>query len=310
MYKEIIDELCIIVAILDKETFGPKFVSAKLAQLIGSEAEEIVRLFESKNNEFSKQKVLNIEEESPYKVVIPLRNGRIRMSVEFIITRHHSGDLMIVGNDITEQKKLEYSLQSYSAIMEKQNKLLYEMAYTDALTGVHNRRAIFENFEEYANVHTTVLGSICILDIDHFKQFNDRYGHEFGDHVLKYFSEQFNLALDDDYFFSRIGGEEFCVFSHNRSGSDLNAIIDGILESVKDGAIVTPEQRATHINFSAGITEYTKNGTTLDELLNNADKALYFATASGRARVISFSTDLFEKRDDTLISNYREANRS
>ena len=54
--------------------------------------------------------LLNIAEESSYKVAVPLRNGRIRMSVEFIITRHHSGDLMIVGNDITEQEKLEYSL--------------------------------------------------------------------------------------------------------------------------------------------------------------------------------------------------------
>ena len=310
MYKEVIDELGIIVAILDKETFGPKLVSAKFAQLIGSETEEIIRFFESKNNNFSKQKLLNIAAESSYKVAVPLRNGRIRMSIEFVITRHYSGNLMIVGNDITEQKKLEYSLQSYSAIMEKQDKLLYEMAYTDALTGVHNRRAIFEKFEEYANNNTNTLGSICILDIDHFKQFNDRYGHEFGDHVLKYFSEQVNLALDDDNFFARIGGEEFCIFSYSRSGSDLNAIIDGILESIKDGDIVTPGQQVTNISFSAGIAEYTKNGTTLDELLNNADKALYFAKASGRARVISFSTDLFEKRNDTLIPNYRDSDRS
>ncbi len=65
----------------------------------------------------------------------------------------------------------------------------------------------------------------------------------------------------------------------------------------------------TNISFSAGIAEYTKDGTTLDELLNNADKALYFAKAAGRARVISFSTDIFEKRDDTLIPNYRETDR-
>ena len=309
MYREVIDELGIIVAILDKETFAPKLASAKFAQLVGRQAEEIIRFFESKNNDFTKQKLADFAAESPYKFVIPLRDGRIRMSVEFALTRHDSGDLMIVGNDITEQKKLEYSLKSYSAIMEKQDKLLYEMAYTDALTGVHNRRAIFEKFTEYANNSTNTLGSICILDIDHFKQFNDRYGHKFGDHVLKYFSEQVNLALDDDCFFARIGGEEFCTFSYSRSGSDLNAVIDDILDSIKDGDIVTPEQRVTNISFSAGIAEYTKDGTTLDELLNNADKALYFAKAAGRARVISFSTDIFEKRDDTLIPNYRETDR-
>ena len=55
----------------------------------------------------------------------------------------------------------------------------------------------------------------------------------------------------------------------------------------------------TNISFSAGIAEYKKDGTTLDKLLNNADKALYFAKAAGRGRVISFSTELFERRDDT-----------
>ena len=193
--------------------------------------------------------------------------------------------------------------------MEKQEKSLRKIAYSDSLTGIANRRAMFKRFTEYAQDEDNIKGAICILDIDHFKQFNDTYGHTFGDYALKYFAEKVSLVLDDDCYFARIGGEEFCIFSYTRDEAELNTLISRVLNLIKNCDIHTPHQTMTRISFSAGITEYKKHGTTLNELLSNADKALYFAKATGRCRVISFSAELFQNSGDSPISNFREIER-
>ena len=309
MYAELIDELGTIVGIFGEQDLEPKFVSARFSELIAGDFDDVLCFLENNCDDFSREILSRFGQDGGHKFVATLREGRARVSLEIAITRHPSGDLMIVGRDITEQKKLEYSLRSYSAIMEKQDKLLYEMAYTDALTGVHNRRAVFEKFEAYEKGAANTVGSVCILDIDNFKQFNDRYGHEFGDHVLKYFSTHVDQSIDGDCFFARLGGEEFCVVSFRHTASELGEIIDRVLRTLKGSDVVTPEQRVTQVSFSAGVAEYPKDGATLDELLNNADKALYAAKVSGRARVIAFSTELFETRDDTLIPGFRSSSR-
>jgi len=309
MYQKLCNELGLILAVFDKETLSPTLRTIEFTKIAGNTSEEIFSFFSQENKKFSKEIILNTEVDSPNRFFIQVKIGRQRRSIEFEVSRNSDGDITFYGKDITEQKKMEFSLQSYSTIMESQEKKLHKMAYTDSLTGASNRRAIFEAFEEYSKDPNNILGAVCILDIDHFKAFNDRYGHEFGDHVLKYFSKKVSDALDDDCFFARIGGEEFCVFSYSRTERQLNALIDTVLDSIKDEDIITPEQVTTNISFSAGIAEYSIDGKTLDDLLNNADKALYFAKAAGRSRVISFSTELFEKRDYTLIPNYRDADR-
>jgi diguanylate cyclase (GGDEF)-like protein len=284
-------------------------LSSKFKTVIGECGESIFSQFENKFKEFSRSQILAIDATTPFSFTIQLKDGRTRKAIKITISEYDEDNLIILGEDISEFKKLESSLRSYSTLMEKQEKKLVKLAYTDSLTGIANRRAMFKEFNRYIRNKENVKGSICIIDIDHFKQFNDIYGHEFGDYILKYFTEKISLALDSDCYFARIGGEEFCVFSYTRNSTELNALIDTVLHSIKSCEICTPEQSVTQISFSAGITEYTKNGTSLDELLRNADKALYFAKATGRCRVISFSTELFEKRDETLIPKFREIER-
>jgi len=309
MELNVLNKLELIVAICDRDTLSPSYSSSKFKAIIGECGEAIFNLFEKKYKQFSKLQVLAVNTDASYSFTIQLKDDRTRKSIKITISDYDKDSLMIVGEDITDLKKLESTLRSYSSIMEKQEKSLVKMAYTDSLTGIANRRAIFKKFNEYTQNKNNTKGSICILDIDHFKQVNDVYGHDFGDYVLKYFAEKVTIELENDCYFARIGGEEFCVFSYSRDSAELNTLIDTVLNTIKDCDIHTPEQNMTQISFSAGITEYTKNGTTLDELLSKADKALYFAKAAGRCRVISFSTELFEKRDDTLIPKFREIER-
>jgi len=227
-------------------------------------------------------------------------NSKVRKTIDFKVSHDSLGNILIHGEDITNAKKLEYLLKSYSTILEKQQKL-YKMAYSDSLTGVPNRRAFFKHYSDNIEKKTGSASSVCILDIDHFKKVNDTYGHEFGDEVLKYFSKQIVDGLDDQCFFARIGGEEFCVFSKNRTSEELTDLIEKVLANLRKKTITAPNEEDLKISFSAGIAQYKKDGDTLDELLNKADKALYFAKAIGRSCVISFSCDLSDEQDKTAL---------
>ena len=309
MTIDLLNKLDAVVAICNRQTLAPSYSSSKFKAIIGECGEAILNLFESKYQQFSREKVLAVNAQSPYAFTIQLKAERTRKTIKVTISDYCEDQLMIVGQDITELKKLEYSLQSYASIMETQEKSLIKMAYTDSLTGIANRRAMFKKFNEDIQKQNNTKGSISVLDIDHFKQFNDVYGHEFGDYVLKYFAEKVTLALDNDCYFSRIGGEEFCVFSYTHNGAELAKLINRVLDSIKCCEIQTPEKNITQLSFSAGIVEYTKQGMTLDELLSNADKALYFAKATGRGQVISFSTDLFTKHEAKPMAKSREIKR-
>jgi diguanylate cyclase (GGDEF)-like protein len=316
---DLLNKLDVVVAICNRQTLAPSYSSSKFKAIIGECGEAIFNLFESKYQQFSREQVLVVNAQSPYEFTIQLKSERTRKTIKVTMSDYDEEQLMIVGQDITELKKLEYSLQSYASIMETQEKSLIKMAYTDSLTGIDNRRAMFKRFNEYIqnqnqNQHqhqsqNNIKGSIAVLDIDHFKKFNDVFGHEFGDYVLKYFAEKVTLALDNDCYFARIGGEEFCVLSYTRNGAELNTLINTVLDSIKCCEILTPEKNITQLSFSAGIVEYTDYGTTLDELLSNADKALYFAKATGRGQVISFSTDLLAKHEVKPIPKFREIKR-
>jgi|GEM_PF-691090 len=213
-------------------------------------------------------------------------------------------DEMIVVHvqDVTQLKKTQYLLNSSNAMLEKYSHEMFMLAHTDQLTGAANRRALFSKFEELKSANTNLKCAISVLDIDFFKKFNDTYGHEFGDYVLERFCEHITKLITPISFFARIGGEEFCLIQDKSDKDDSTTNIEQILESIKDMQLQTPTESSVNISFSAGVSEYGKDGTTLDVLLNNADKALYYAKQHGRSCVIPFSTELFEKREDMLFA--------
>ena len=136
-----------------------------------------------------------------------------------------------------------------------------------------------------------------------------RMVHDFGEHVPLFFAGRVKTLIDDDCFLGRLGGEECCVHSYTRTATELSELINGILLVVANDNIETPQKAKTQVSFSAGVVQYGVDGTTLDALPSNADKALYLAKVEGRGRVIEFATELFEKRDDTLIPKYRSFER-
>lgn len=157
------------------------------------------------------------------------------------------------------------------------------LANYDFLTGIPNRRYFIERFEQFqAMAARGESFSMMIIDIDHFKKFNDKYGHHTGDMVLKIVAETLQEAIRDKYdIVGRLGGEEFGVLLLNPNDQTF-LVADRIRRMVS--VVPAVEQ----ITISVGIAYFGQDGTTYEELYNNADKALYHAKENGRNQVIEY----------------------
>jgi diguanylate cyclase (GGDEF)-like protein len=170
----------------------------------------------------------------------------------------------------------------YRRAMEK----LRRMAITDDLTGIHNRRAFFELAAEVfkrARRDRSGLAALMI-DIDHFKTINDRFGHAVGDDALRHVVEAITAALPTDALLGRLGGEEFAVLLSERT-EDMAAVL---AESLRCAiARVRLDGVATGLEMSAsiGIGHAAEGAADLDALLRLADDRLFQAKRDGRNRV-------------------------
>lgn len=170
-------------------------------------------------------------------------------------------------------------------IIEKEQtaKNLEILATTDMLTGVKNRHHFLELIEhDVANIKRTKGNfSVLLIDIDHFKNFNDQFGHHKGDEVLKAFAKTISSNLRQGDIFCRYGGEEFAIALLNTDLDNAVAVAENLRALVKD--ICVPQIDA--ISASFGVAQYDTS-ESVDALIHRADEALYTAKSEGRDRVI------------------------
>lgn len=170
-----------------------------------------------------------------------------------------------------------------------QRQQLHELAIRDPLTGAYNRRSLAESANKaIANAQReNQAASLVLMDLDHFKTVNDRYGHEAGDRILCRVAERITqrIRLGSDTLF-RYGGEEFVILLENTSLSDATQLADQLrqeISQIKDIQVDT-------IEASFGCAELAPDDG-LDSWLNQADQALYQAKADGRNCVRAFGND-------------------
>ncbi|WP_052302375.1 GGDEF domain-containing protein [Bacillus sp. SG-1] len=157
--------------------------------------------------------------------------------------------------------------------------VMEELANTDYLTGLPNRRKIDQALHQALKKQQKI--SIIYLDIDHFKQINDTFGHTAGDEVLKEFTNETLEVLKEENMLGRWGGEEFMIILKN----DLNEAAI-LAEKIRAHIAQHRFEAVGSLTASFGVTAL-QEGDTLDTLLNRADKALYKAKNSGRNKVVS-----------------------
>lgn len=152
----------------------------------------------------------------------------------------------------------------------------------DALTGLYNRRFGEKKLKEIMN--SCACFSIAIGDIDFFKKFNDQYGHECGDIVLKEVAEVLNEGMTGMGIAARWGGEEFLLIFENINAQEANDKLEEILDRIR-GCEVNYEEQVHHVRMTFGIVDNTEKQLG-DELLRAADEKLYQGKKEGRDRVV------------------------
>lgn len=211
-------------------------------------------------------------------IEIKRKDGRIMkalFSMENITIQGKESFLMVIV-DITE--KTEYI------------KKILDLSNKDSLTDIYNRRYIYKRTEEIIEEYKRDGNefSVCIIDIDKFKNINDTYGHQIGDCVLKEFTKLINEMIRPYDLLGRYGGEEFILIIKNSNIEKSVSIIERILNYVENKKFVFGCVDA-NITFSAGISsscEFKKKDLTIDNLVKNADERMYLAKKSGGNKVI------------------------
>jgi diguanylate cyclase (GGDEF)-like protein len=161
------------------------------------------------------------------------------------------------------------------------NSKLVIVSETDELTGTSNRRYIMNKLERILLLQDIDNLSIIMLDIDNFKSVNDTYGHNMGDEVLKLVSIQIRKHIRRDDILGRIGGEEFLIVLQNTPLEDAYHKAEELRKSIED---MRWDINGLHVTISGGVHTY-KQGDSLDEFLDEADKLLYQAKNSGRNKM-------------------------
>jgi diguanylate cyclase (GGDEF)-like protein len=175
---------------------------------------------------------------------------------------------------------LEHSLKQ--ALAEKRR-----LSLTDPLTGVANRRYFLNRLARELQQVQSSGGQLCLLclDIDHFKQINDRHGHAAGDAVLKEFVHRVNQHLGTTDWCARIGGEEFVVVLGNADRDRAHQVAEAIRTAVAGAPVPTPSG-TIRCAVSIGVSGWRSGPpVTTEALLQEGDQALYASKANGRNRV-------------------------
>jgi len=216
----------------------------------------------------------------------------------FIITalpmrQSHQG-VVVIHQDITESKRAELELQYMKASFESANVDLKtalarqsQLAHTDALTGINNRRYLYEIAEHEFDIAARYQQplSAIMFDLDHFKEVNDTFGHATGDQILQRVTQSACAELRSTDVIGRYGGEEFVIILPVTTAEQAYPLAERIRTSV--AAIREPTEKGfAAVTLSIGIVEinHSHQTTSIEDLIRRADKAMYAAKQAGRNR--------------------------
>ncbi|MDI6814342.1 MAG: GGDEF domain-containing protein, partial [Desulfitobacteriaceae bacterium] len=177
--------------------------------------------------------------------------------------------------------ELSYEAVELLLTRAERTRHLKKEAEVDALTGVLSRKAGERELERMAVKNAGNL-AVAVIDLDHFKQVNDTYGHQAGDEVLRTFGDYLRKNVRSSDLVFRYGGEEFVLVMQGTPLDGAVRACENLLERWKETDVILPDGRTIRISFSAGVAEC--NGA-VKTAIAKADEALYKAKNEGRAKV-------------------------
>ncbi len=218
-------------------------------------------------------------------------------------TRNELIGIIEVGRDITQHLEIQEQLR------EQQYQVQHQATH-DALTGLANRYLFNDRLEhalKKARRNQTRL-AVLFIDLDHFKQVNDSFGHDMGDRLLGLATRRLRETLREEDTLARLGGDEFVVMVEDlRQDYDASALAGKLIASLSEPFRIEGYQ--LFVSGSIGISMYPENGATAADLLKQADTAMYKAKDEGRGNYQYFTAEMTQKAMErlTLESQLRVA---
>ncbi|MEA1050574.1 response regulator [Lamprobacter modestohalophilus] len=284
---------------------GEAYISPRYKELLGYGETEIDASFDGfqallhpdDQPRVNRAHQAHLEQQSPFDIEFRLRTKagdyrwfRSRAQAEW---DHNGRPTRMAGavSDITARKRAEAELlrakekaEQANRALQAANAALNQLATTDRLTGVANRRS-FETEAEIAIRHAKRFGSalsLLLLDIDHFKLVNDRFGHLLGDQVLIEVTRRAQSRLREVDILARWGGEEFVVLLQHANLKEATKLAERLRVHLAE----TPLPKVGQVTASFGVAEW-RPSENLDQWIKRADDCLYTAKRQGRNQVVS-----------------------
>lgn len=231
-------------------------------------------------------------------------------------TKHMTKSGEIIPVDITANYLLHEGREYNCAIVRDMSyqteldNIIWRHANYDELTGLPNRRLFNDRLNEAiltANRNKSSIG-VIFIDLDHFKDINDTYGHDFGDQVLLKVANNLKAAIRDSDTLSRFAGDELAAILPDVSQPEnIQNLLNRLLNSITQPVSVADKK--VELTASFGVTFYPEDATSSEQLLINADQAMYKAKAEGRNQVYFFTPALRDAINHrvSLVRELREA---
>lgn len=259
---------------------------------ISMDADETMEIF---------SRLLSGENIANYERYFHKKDGKVfpvEINIE-LVKDNHGNPLHVqsVVRDISQRKQVEKELQATNeqlntriAEVEQLHLELKEQAIRDPLTGLYNRRFLNETLpREIARVEREQnYLSIILADIDHFKQFNDTYGHQAGDEILVEIANHLKKVTRASDIICRYGGEEFLMVLPGSTIEIAQNRADEIRQSIENN-IIQYKDLLLKTTISLGVAAFPNNGKAAEEIINKADQAMYQSKLTGRNRVTVWS---------------------
>lgn len=283
--------------VMDANSMAQKWLGKSIEEISGQDPVEVFRNWPQLLNRFF------FTEYSREEIEIP---GETPYTLEVIVTPifnrfNNLEGRVIVARNITERKALENKLKALNESLQVQldenenlRLKLQEQAIRDPLTGAFNRRYFSEALDQESarSIRERTPFSILILDVDHFKKFNDTYGHKCGDFVLQSLASFLNENTRQGDIVCRYGGEEFVILMTDASSESARKRAE-LFRKHFDETKIEYDGRRLKCTFSAGIASYPEHAYSGEALLSLADQALYQSKSEGRDRVSVYSPENF-----------------
>ena len=221
--------------------------------------------------------------------------SKLQMSYQELESTYE--ELTALQDELVEQYNKVVENQALLQTSEEKYRLL---AYNDVLSGLPNRLSLTEALKKFIKDHSGGHAALFFLDIDNFKYINDTMGHTFGDELLVKVGERLLELSDDRSRHFRFGGDEFVIlFQDNKGFEEVTAYAHSLVQGFKEPFQLNAS--IVHISTSIGIAQYPENGVNAEELLKNADIAMYKAKEAGKGTYVIYGRDMQQHFDERMV---------